>query len=381
MKIVFICFYEAYPPVSGAASVTLNVAKYAHGERFLIQLGTGDRPAVAKDGVKVITLAGAADSRLRKMAGLRSRIERIAEMLKNISPDVVILEGASWVVYHWLLLRKIRQELPAAHVIYHSHNVEYYLRNEKHGRIVTMLTKWAEGKILHYADLSFAVSEVDSNQFEKLYGVRPHILPNGVDEEMFDRVSESEMLSAKSKYGIGDKAILFMGSYLYKPNREAIDFLVESVMPEVVGRCKDAQLVVIGGDVPFSKPWLLNPGCIPHGQVPALSKTCQVGVAPIFSGSGTRLKILEYMAAEIPVVSTSKGAEGLNVIAGKNVLIADELLDFAMGVVGLLNDRGFAATIAEKGRGIVNLHYSWGIIMERFNREMTALGVGSNGTF
>jgi len=333
----------------------------------LIQLGLQDGQTHAGDGVRVITLAGATDSKFQKLKGFQGRIRRIVEEIRSISPDVVILEGASWVVYHWLLLRKIKQTFPTARVVYHSHNVEYHLRKEKHGLIVTLLTRWAEGKILHRADLSFAVSEVDSKQFEELYGIRPEILPNGVDCEMFEQVSKSDIMTAKSKYGINDNAVLFMGSYLYKPNREAIDFLVKSVMPKVVERGKSAQLVIIGGEVPYDMPWLLKPGCIPHRQVPAFIKACRVGVAPIFSGSGTRLKILEYMAAGLPSVATRKGGEGLTIRDGTTILLAEDADKFASCIVRILDDRLLAKSLSKGGLSLVETHYSWKAIMEDFS--------------
>lgn len=373
MKIVFVCFYEAYPPLSGASSVTYNLAKYSQGERTVVQLGRQARSVFSTDGVKVITLVGASDDKFQKLKGLQGRIRRIIEEMRSVSPDVVILEGASWVVYHWLLLRKIKQAFPAARVVYHSHNVEYCLRREKHGLIVTLLTRWAERKILHRADLSFAVSEVDRKQFEELYGIRPGLLPNGVDYRMFEQVSESDIMSAKSKYGINDSAVLFMGSYLYKPNREAIDFLVKSVMPKVVERGKSAQLVIIGGEVPYDMPWLLKPGCIPHEQVPAFTAACRLGVAPVFSGSGTRLKILEYMAAGLPSVATSKGAEGLAIHDGLDILLAEGAEKFATCILRLLNDHMLANRVAKRGRSLVETSYSWEAITAEFNKTISAV--------
>jgi glycosyltransferase involved in cell wall biosynthesis len=370
MKIVFICFYEAYPPTSGAASVTYNVVKYSQGERILIQLGREARRERTDDGVTVITLHGASENKFQKIKGLLGRIKRIAGIIESMSPDVIVLEGASWVMYHWLLLRQIRRLKYAPKVIYHSHNVEYYLRKEKHGKIVTGLTFWAEKRILRDVDITFAVSEVDSKQCENLYDIRPEILPNGVDVVKFEQVTETDIENIKNKYGIDNKTILFMGSYLYKPNREGIDFLVESVMPIVVQQYPEVRLAIIGGDVPYSKSWLINPGIIQQAELPAFVKACGIGVAPIFSGSGTRLKILEYMAARKPVVSTSKGAEGLNVINDRDIMIAEGAEDFPSGIVRLLSDTRYAMLIGDNGNKLVSFQYSWEVIMEGFQRRL-----------
>jgi len=368
MRFAFVSFYQAYPPHSGASSVTYNAAKHAEGESFLIQLASESRSECTVDGLRVITLAGASDNRWRKIGGLAARIRRITDAVCGVSPDVVVLEGASWVVYHWLLLRQLRRRLPRAEVVYHSHNVEYCLRKQKHGRLVTAITRWAEGGILREADASFAVSDVDSAQFEELYGVRPAILPNGVDIGKFDRVTDAEIDDARSEYGLNGSTVLFMGSYLYKPNREGLDFLIGAVMPRVVEQCPSATLAVIGGEVPFDEPWLINPGMIPHDRLPAFVKACRVGVAPIFSGSGTRLKIIEYMAAGRAVVSTSKGAEGLSVEDGKQILFAEEEDDFAKAIVKTLSDESLAGQLGNAGHAVVGELYSWPPVMRRFEK-------------
>ena len=373
LKTVLVCFYEAYPAASGSASVTYNIAKYLQGETVLIQLGRQKSHECTEDGLRLITLVSASDNRLQKLRGLFGLIKEIAEIIKSTSPDTIILEGGSWVLYHWLLFRQLRRQRSDAKIVYHAHNVEYYLRKEKHGRIVTWVTRWAEGRLLKEADLSFAVSSIDSAQFAKLYKVSPELLPNGVDYRRFNKIMEKEISAVKSEYGLEDNVVFFMGFYLYKPNREAIDFLVEEVMPKVILRCPNAKLVIIGSKVPYSNPWLINPGSVPYEHVPAICRSCRIGVAPIFSGSGTRLKILEYMAAGKPVISTTKGAEGLNVIEGTNILLADNADDFADAVIRLLTDQDLAASIGEGGRDMVNINYSWEVIMEDFNKRLSAL--------
>lgn len=366
MKLVFVCFYEAYPPTSGAASVSYNVAKYAEGERYLLQLGAQDREELTSDNVSVITFRGDSNRRIEKIYKLPRFLQRIVGTIKKLSPEIVILEGASWVMYHWLLLRKIRNTCPNIRIVYHSHNVEYLLRKEKHSRLIAELTRWAEGRILRNADMSFAVSEVDRQHFEKLYGISPEILPNGVDLDKFELVTDTDINNLRNAYGLNERTILFMGSYSYRPNREAIDLLIKSVMPKVIQSCPDAQIAIIGDKVPYKEKWLINPGCIPHEEISVFTRACQVGVAPIFSGSGTRLKILEYMAAGIPVVATAKGGEGLSIQNRRDVVIAEEE-HFAGEVVNLFVNGDLAVSLGKNGREVVRSHYSWESIMQHFN--------------
>jgi len=364
MKIVLVSFYEAYPPVSGAASVSWNVAKHIDGERTLVQIGRQDGGIRIQDDVNIITLQGFVENRLKKVLRIPGWIVRILGHIKRIEPDIIVLEGASWVLYHWLLIKAIRLLAKPVRLIYHSHNVEYTLRKEKHNRLITEVTRWVEGRILHEVDTATAVSRIDSRQFETLYGIKPQILPNGVDIDTFNHVSPTQIQTAKKKYGLTNQTILFMGSYLYKPNQEGIDFLINEVMPKLIRRYPDTRLAIVGGEVPFKKPWLINPGCIPFQELPVFVKACVIGAAPIFSGSGTRLKILEYMAAGKPVVANTKGIEGLEISNDKDFLIAENAESFVAQIGRLLSDNQMSAALGMRCKKIAETCYAWDSIMD-----------------
>lgn len=364
MRTIFISFYTAYPITSGAASVTYNCAKYLGGERWLVQMGAENARATTDDGVDVITLAGT-NGRVGKLLRMGSLISQIAQLCREIDPDQILLEGASWAMYHWRLLAALRRSKLRARIMYHSHNVEFLLRKQKHGRLVTQLTGWAEGRLLRNADESFAVSAVDQAEFEELYGVRPRLLPNGVDVEAFAGVESAEIDRVRRQYGLARQTILFMGLCAYRPNAEAIDFLVNLVMPRVVEEVPDARLVVIGGNTPHRAPWLINPGLLPHADLPAVVRAASIGVAPIFSGSGTRLKILEYLAASRPVVATSKGAEGLDIVDGRDLMIADDADNFSSAIVRLLRNDNYATAMGSHGQCVASAKYDWRMILNQ----------------
>lgn len=366
MKLVFVSFYETYPPASGAASVSWNVAKHCDGERTFIQIGHRNGGIRVQDDVNIITLQGFDEKRIKKVLRIPSWIVQIVGHIKRTEPDIIVLEGASWVLYHWLLIKTIRLLVKPVKLIYHSHNVEYILRKDKHNRFIVKITRWAEKRILHEVDTATAVSPIDSRQFEFLYGIKPKILPNGVDMDAFNHVSTSQIQTEKKEYALTDQTILFMGSYLYKPNQEGIDFLIKKVMPKIIRRHPDAKLAIVGGEVPYKKPWLINPGCIPFQELPVFVKACSIGVAPISTGSGTRLKILEYMAAGKPVVSTAKGVEGIKVKNGVDLLVAEKAIDFVTAICSLLTDRILYRSIGEEGQIIVGKFYSWKKILKGF---------------
>jgi len=92
----------------------------------------------------------------------------------------------------------------------------------------------------------------------------------------------------------------------------------------------------------------------------------RISIAPLLTGGGTRLKILEAMAIGTPVVATSKGAEGLNVISGEHLLIADSADKFADCVIALLKDDALHDRLSVNGKLFVHENYDWKTAMPRF---------------
>jgi glycosyltransferase involved in cell wall biosynthesis len=362
MKTVFISFFPAYPPTSGASSVTYNSARHASGDRLLIQMDTKEVAHPGEDGLEIRTLAWP-EERWFKLANLPGRVREIGDWVRRSEPEVVVLEGASWAMYHLLLLGSLRRACgPSTRIWYHGHNVEYVLRRQRHSRMVSELTRWAEARLLRGVDRVFAVSEVDRRQLRALYGVEAELWPNGVDVTWFGGVSDEAVALAGRRYGLHHPTVLFMGMYAYAPNREAIDFLVEETLPRVRRHVPDARLLILGGDVPHERDWLVAPGKVAHTELPAIVRAATVGVAPIFSGSGTRLKILEYLAAGLPVVSTPKGAEGLSIDDASGLRLAEAEV-FAEAVTQVLSDPDRARSQASVGQRTIEARYDWPSIL------------------
>jgi glycosyltransferase involved in cell wall biosynthesis len=364
-RTAIVTFYEAYPAASGAASVSYNLAKFWPGNALLVQLGDSDLRLVTNDGVRVVTFAGATELRRERIRRLPHLIHRIAEEIARVRSPIVVLEGASWAIYHWLLLRRIRRSLPQVRIVYHSHNVEYLLRLQRHSRAIAMITRWAEGYLVKCADLATAVSQIDQDHFARLYGARPVLLPNGVDAERFGRFDSRNITRLKTAYRLDEHTLLFAGFYAYQPNREAIDFLVGSLMPKLRVRYPSATLALTGGGAPYHEPWLKNVGSIPYTDFASFVAACGIAVAPIFSGSGTRLKILEALAAGLPVVATEKAAEGLSLTHGTDILFAHNTDEFVNCLGELFDKPGCAAALRERSAISVR-RFSWRAIVQDF---------------
>lgn len=155
--------------------------------------------------------------------------------------------------------------------------------------------------------------------------------------------------------------LIFTGPFRYRANYEAMLWFVRDVFPLILEEIPDVQLVITGdhANLPFpSSKNITLAGYV--GDIKALIASCTVSIAPLLSGGGTRLKILEAMALGTPVVATSKGAEGLDAIAGEHLLLANSPAEYAECVIRLLNDEHSRIQLTKKAGTLVREMYSWG---------------------
>ena len=160
--------------------------------------------------------------------------------------------------------------------------------------------------------------------------------------------------------------LVFTGSFRYHTNYEAMVWFVGKVFPLVLEKVPSARLVITGDHADLPLPSMENVTLAGYvDDIKALIASSTVSLAPLWSGGGTRLKILEAMAIGTPVVATSKGAEGLDAVSGEHLFVADDPERFATDVVHLLQDPGLRARISESARVLVTEKYDWTGIMPR----------------
>ena len=175
---------------------------------------------------------------------------------------------------------------------------------------------------------------------------------------MRDRLDDNRAGINTSRYqfrtdGREPFTMLFLGSFRHLPNREALTWFARNVMPEVLKRCPQARLIIVGAEPPprHSLPDL--PGIELRGFVDDVREPLgryAVFVCPILSGSGMRVKLLEAFSAGIPVVSTWLGAEGLTNKDGEICALADEPSEFAAKIVELFDQPDRARSLAGRAR-------------------------------
>lgn len=202
-------------------------------------------------------------------------------------------------------------------------------------------------------------------------GAAVAVLPNGVNVNQFtplDPAPES-------------RTIVFTGLMNYPPNIDAVVWFCDAVLP-IVHRTHPDVLFRIVGDKPTPAVLALGAraGVSVTGRVPDvrphLADSLAV-VVPVRSGAGTRLKILEAMAVQRPVVSTSLGAEGLDVAHGKHLLLGDTPEALASHVVALVDRPDQAQRIALAGRELAQAKYDWRICLDPLEEVYQSLAGSS----
>ncbi|MBV8575236.1 MAG: glycosyltransferase [Acetobacteraceae bacterium] len=206
------------------------------------------------------------------------------------------------------------------------------------------------------ADGVYLCSSTDERRLrDQVPGVRTAVIPNAADVEYYQ-----PRLSDPPPDG---RTVVYFGLLSTVPNVDGVTHFAQSIWPRIAAAYPHARWKIIGGRPPPSLLALAGPRVELTGFVsdlrPHLAAAAAV-VVPLRLGSGTRLKIVEAMAMRKAIVSTTLGAEGIEAVPGRDILIEDEPAAFANAVRRLLAEPGVAARIGQSARQLAVDRYGWG---------------------
>jgi len=270
---------------------------------------------------------------------------------------------------------------PGIPLVVDEHNVEYDLLLRMAQRDAMSFRKLfnllealkfrrEERAFLQRADRALATSERDAQLLEKLApGLSTAVVTNGVDTGYFHRPSGPR----RKNHAV------FVGATHYFPNEDGVLFFVQEVLPLIRRQVPEFTFSVVGGQPPPAILELESECVRVTGFVDDVRPhiwEASVFVVPLRMGGGTRFKVVEALAAETPVVSTSLGAEGIPAQHGRDLLLADTPEAFAEEVVRVLGDPAQAQSLQEHGLTFVKERYDWEVVGRTLEQALKELPHG-----
>ncbi len=302
-----------------------------------------------------VSLAGFMNNRFKNQLDL---------LLKNNEYDIVQFEYSQMAGYAKQLPKNTIKVLSIIELVQitaaRQRQIATGLKKQYY-RLDHYFKKRFEKTILYQFNAVLALSE---NDREIITGIAPNakvfIIPNGVSRSL---------LSIQPKHQTGPR-LLFIGGTSHRPNVDGLSFFLAKCWPGLKQQFPQLRLRVIGRGW-HKYGWLANNDAIKITDYVEKLTDCYrdatLFIAPIRIGSGTRLKILEAMAAGLPVVSTAIGCEGLSVENGRQLLIADEPEAIVKAIAALLTNNKLALKLGAEARRHIEADFLWPAITDQLN--------------
>jgi glycosyltransferase involved in cell wall biosynthesis len=381
LRILWTMPYLPWPITSGGKSRQFHLlralAERGHAVTLLVQSKTEADEAVhrALDPLVTelivlprrplkhpVTLWHAAASRLPLLATVNGHAPalsaRFAALLDRQHWDVVHIEHSYGFEPFQAELRRRGQPF-----VMTEHNVESELGAATYGKWPAVLRGFArhdqararrwEREALAQATAVVAVTESDALSLGRISGRPTHVVSNGVDTRAFAQVVPDA----------ASRTALFLGNYEYAPNLDAVEWALTEIWPRVWQMAPDLRFRVCGHGLPEAwRQRFTDPRIEFQGYVPDLTEVqgrSAAFLAPLRAGGGSKLKVLEAMAASLPLVTTPEGLTGLGVQAGVHARVASEPEDLARAIVETLTQPDQARAMGLAARAHVTEHFDW----------------------
>ncbi|MBC8007710.1 MAG: glycosyltransferase family 4 protein [Prolixibacteraceae bacterium] len=293
------------------------------------------------------------------------QVEAIATALQA-KPDLIFAHR----LQSMLPLMRLRHGLPPLFFdlddIEHIALQRYCLRRPTQWKLLSRLTEIpalvkAERAAIKLATTTFVCSTLDVRKLQARFGADTvQAVPNCI------RIPPDTVRSDKPR-------LLMLGNFAYPPNRHGLEYFVETILPMVRREVPNVELLVAGTSQ-HKLGFAARPPAGVHllGFVPSLDDAysqASVAICPIYTGGGTRIKIVEAAAYGMPIVSTRIGAEGIDLQEGAEILIADTAADFASACARVLKDHALAARLGAAARQAAVAKYDRSMMLDTLAAE------------
>lgn len=313
----------------------------------------------------------------------RKALAQLTQCIRDFCPSLIIVEEL-WFYPYLPSLQKV-----GCPIILDSHNLETILFRDLYkaeGRSPSGLQCWRnyrlqqiEQHMVQSVSQNWVCSLEDKQSLENLYSPAPGwVIPNGIDTKEYQQVKTQQVIPPIDLQN-PQPTVLFLGTLAYGPNIEAVKWLLTDIYPLLQQAEPNCRLLLVGRN---PRRWIRvqaqnTPNIWVTGAVKDVRPyiaAAQVMVVPLKQGGGTRLKILEAFAAGCPVVSTAKGAEGLQVEDDTHLLIRNSTSDIATAILQLWQQPSLAERLSASAFQLAEQTYSRDAIARLIREALQSLG-------
>jgi len=319
-KYAFVSFFEVFPPLYGSSVVCSSFFKnWPHKNKKLFQLS--QKQNLHKNICNIYYYK----SSLGKLFALINLIYQIKKYL-NGKKNFLIIEGASWSGYSYLLSIALRILIKDLFILYKTHSVEYEIRKNNNNIFIAEITRFFEKKMMQNSNLVTSVSRREQKVFASLYNAKTFLFHNTID---YNPIHIKNKNKNKKKY------IIFSGSKDYKPNLYSINELINVIMPNVIKKL-DINLYIFGNNNLNKKyPWL-HIKKVSKKKYLTYLKNAFAMIVPSNESYGSKIKIIESLCYGVPIITTNIGFTGIDKISNIQPIIAKSSKDM-VNKIFLLN--------------------------------------------
>jgi glycosyltransferase involved in cell wall biosynthesis len=384
MRILFLSRWFPYPANNGSKLRIYSLLRGLSRQHQVTLLSFVDSPDVDADSpelrdvchdVHIVSLKPFNPRSLRARIGFLSlkprsvldvfsaeMAQKIQYLLEKETYDVVVASQIDTAVYsaYFNHMPALFEEVELgvlyerfAHAATWEKRLRYGLTWAKHRRyLASLLDNFAACTVVSDRERNLLSAKVSTQQ-------KVEIVPNCMALAEYQDVVEAPK----------PNTLIFAGSFTFSPNYEAMVWFLREVYPRVQAAIPDVHLIITGNHADMPLPEAENVTLAGYvDDVRPYIAAAWISLAPIWSGGGTRLKILEAMALRTPVIATTKGAEGIDAHHDQHLLLADTPQAFAEAVVSVLQSHDLRQRLADNAYQLVQEKYDWAAVMPRFLR-------------
>lgn len=217
------------------------------------------------------------------------------------------------------------------------------------------------------ADAAVFQSSDDVERFDIPEGTLTAVIPNGCEFTDIEAGGDPDAVRDTLGRGRDDPLCVFVGAYDYEPNRLAAELILETVAPSL----PEVDFLLVGRDPPsVDRDNVHTPGFV--DDYPGVLAAADVALCPLTKGSGTKLKMMDYLAAGLPIVTTTVGTQGIDIADGETALVRDTPDGIVEGIEEVLSSPELRARLSSAAKEL-GRQFSWESRLRGYDRLMDEL--------